>query len=122
MNIFLNVYQMADIGKTMSGFMTPVRTVTRTSRKFLDRTLGDLCWPSFAYVIIAAFVFLTGVAQRDAMESVIMLVAMTLMTWLLNAICKENQVGLSWAVLIAILSGVVVFRYAALLVGLAAVL
>ena len=43
---------MADIGKTMSGFMTPVRTVTRTSRKFLDRTLGDLCWPSFAYVII----------------------------------------------------------------------
>ena len=47
---------------------------------------------------------------------------MALMTWLLNTLCKENKVGLSWAVLIAILSGVVVFRYAALLVGVIAVL
>ena len=99
-----------------------VQMATRTSRKFLDRSLGALCWPSFVYLLIAAFVFLTGVAQRDAVGSIVMVIAMSLMTWLLNAICKENQVGLSWAVLIAILSGVVVFRYAAILVGLAAVL
>jgi hypothetical protein len=99
-----------------------IGNVTRASRKFLDQTVSDLCWPAFAYIVIAAFVFLTGVGQRGATESVVLLVAMSLMTWLLNTLCKENQTGLSWAVLIAILSGVAVFRYAALFVGAVAVL
>jgi hypothetical protein len=99
-----------------------INTVSRVSRKFLDNTISDLCWPAFAYIVVAAFVFLTGVTQRDATESIVLLVAMSLMTWLLNTLCKENKTGLSWAVLIAILSGVVVFRYAALLVGVVAVL
>jgi len=99
-----------------------VNAGVRTSRKFLDQAVSDLCWPAFAYLIIAAFVFLTGIAQRDATETIVLVVAMALMTWLLNTLCKENKVGLSWAVLIAILSGVVVFRYAALLVGVIAVL
>ena len=99
-----------------------VQTVGRVSQKFLDQTMGDLCWPAFSYLIIAAFVFLTGVATRAATESAVLLIAMALMTWLLNTLCKQRKVGLSWAVLIAILSGVAVFRYAALLVGAVAIL
>jgi hypothetical protein len=99
-----------------------LETVTRTSRRFLDQTMGDLCWPAFSYLVIAAFVFLTGVMTRGATESIVLVTAMGLMTWLLNTLCKQQKVGLSWAVLIAILSGVVVFRYAALLVGVVAVL
>lgn len=99
-----------------------LQTVTRTGQRFLDQTLGDLCWPAFSYLVIAAFVFLTGVMERGAVESIVLLVAMSLMTWLLNTLCKQQKAGLSWAVLIAILSGVVVFRYAALLVGVVAVL
>ena len=104
------------------GASSTIKTVQEVGQRFLDQTMGDLCWPAFAYLVIAAFVFLTGVLARGAVESVVLLVAMSLMTWLLNTLCKQNKTGLSWAVLIAILSGVVVFRYAALLVGVAAVL
>jgi hypothetical protein len=101
---------------------SPVQTVTKAGQRFLDQTLGDLCWPALAYLVIAAFVFLTGVLERTSVESIVLLVAMSLMTWLLNTLCKQRKTGLSWAVLIAILSGVVVFRYAALLVGVVAVI
>lgn len=106
----------------MDSVSNTVNASMRTSRKFLHQAVSDLCWPAFSYLIIAAFVFLTGIAQRGVTETIVLVVAMALMTWLLNTLCKENKVGLSWAVLIAILSGVVVFRYAALLVGVIAVL
>ena len=102
--------------------MDTLQTTATASRRFLDQRVSSLCWPAFAYLIVAAFVFLTGIMSRTAAESVVLVVAMALMTWLLNALCQNKQVGLSWAVLIAMLSGVVILRWAALLVGVIAVL